>query len=157
MSTIPLTPGINSGLTEGISLVTSANHVHHSTGNTRVNYPYYSITKAWKPTQQLCQHMTTLIPWLQHCNIYTWVNYYTTMRTQLTQKVRTTLKCHGCITGGCKSNDFTIGGSPALQLHIRDILHEFTNVFSYNVKGKAMAVPPMTFTVKSALLRFETL
>ena len=31
-------------LTEGISLMTSANHVHHSTCNTRANYPYYSIT-----------------------------------------------------------------------------------------------------------------
>ena len=35
------TPGINAnpGLTEGISLQTSANHVHHSTGNTRGSYP----------------------------------------------------------------------------------------------------------------------
>jgi hypothetical protein len=34
-----------------------------------------------------------------------------------------------------------------IQLRIRDILHEFRDIFSYNVKGKAMAVPPMTFTV----------
>ena len=34
-----------------------------------------------------------------------------------------------------------------IQLRIRDILHEFRDIFSYNVKGKAMVVPPMTFTV----------
>ena len=38
------------------------------------------------------------------------------------------------ITGGCKNYDFTIGGSPALQLRIRDIRHEFNEMFSYNVK-----------------------
>jgi len=51
------------------------------------------------------------------------------------------------ITGGCKNNDFTIGDSPALQLRIRDILPEFNDILSYNVKGKAIAVPPMTITV----------
>jgi len=51
------------------------------------------------------------------------------------------------LTGGGKNNDFTIGGSPELQLRIRDILHDFRDIFSYNVKGKAMAVPPMAFTV----------
>jgi len=51
------------------------------------------------------------------------------------------------LTGGCKNNDFTIGGSPAIQLRIRDIFHKFSDIFSYNVKGKAMADPPMTFTV----------
>jgi hypothetical protein len=51
------------------------------------------------------------------------------------------------LTGGGNNNDFTIVGSPEIQLRIRDILHEFSDIFRYNVKGKAMAVPPMTFTV----------
>ena len=50
------------------------------------------------------------------------------------------------LTGGGNNNDFTIGGSPEIQLRIRDILHEFRDIFSYNVKGKAMVVPPMTVT-----------
>jgi hypothetical protein len=50
------------------------------------------------------------------------------------------------LTGGGNNNNFMIGGSPDIQLGIRDILHEFRDIFSYNVKGKAM-VPPMTFTV----------
>ena len=45
------------------------------------------------------------------------------------------------ITNGC-TNDFTIGGSPALQLRIREILYEFNDIFSLIVKVKAMAVPP---------------
>jgi hypothetical protein len=45
-------------------------------------------------------------------------------------------------TNGCTNNDFTIGGFPALQLRLREILHEFNNIFIYNVKEKAMAVPP---------------
>ena len=51
------------------------------------------------------------------------------------------------LRGGYNNNDFTIGGSPEIQLRIRGILHEFRDIFSYNVKGKAMDVPPMTFTV----------
>ena len=46
------------------------------------------------------------------------------------------------LTGGSNNNDFTIGGSPEIQIRIRDILNEFWNIFSHNVKGKAMAVPP---------------
>ena len=45
------------------------------------------------------------------------------------------------LTGGCNNNDFTIVGSSEMQLRIRDILHEFSDIFRYNVKSKAMAVP----------------
>ena len=46
------------------------------------------------------------------------------------------------LTGGGNNNDFTIGGYPEIQLRIRDILHDFRDIFSYNVKGQPMAVPP---------------
>ena len=38
------------------------------------------------------------------------------------------------LTGGYNNNDFTIGGAPEIQLRIRDILHEFSDIFSYNAK-----------------------
>ena len=34
------------------------------------------------------------------------------------------------LTGGGNNNDFTIGGSPKIQLRIRDILHNFRDIFS---------------------------
>jgi hypothetical protein len=48
---------------------------------------------------------------------------------------------------GQTNDDFTIGGSAELQQRIRKILHEYEDIFSFNVKGKAMLVPPMEFTV----------
>ena len=43
---------------------------------------------------------------------------------------------------------FIIGGFPALQLLIRDTTTPRVNdILSYNVKGKAMTLPTMTFTV----------
>ena len=39
------------------------------------------------------------------------------------------------------NNDNTIGGHPEFQQQIRQLQHE------YDVKGKAMSVPSMTFTV----------
>ena len=44
------------------------------------------------------------------------------------------------VINGCP-DEFTIGVSPALQLRIREILHEFNNFFSYNVKGKRSPCP----------------
>ena len=73
------------------------------------------------------------------------------MRMPLTQDGPNDIDVSRMITGGCKNNDFTIGGSPALQLRIRDKLQEFNDIFSCNVKGKAMAVPPMTFTVNKVV------
>ena len=51
------------------------------------------------------------------------------------------------VTGGQTNNDFTIRGSPEFQQQIRNLLTEYDDIFSFNVKGKAMAIPPMHFTV----------
>ena len=51
------------------------------------------------------------------------------------------------IPNGTANNDYTIGGHPEFQKQIRQLLQEYDDIFSYNVKGKAMSVPPMTFTV----------
>ena len=51
---------------------------------------------------------------------------------------------------GQTNDDFTIGGSFDLQQRIRKLLHEYADIFSFNVKGKAMSVPPMEFTVDTA-------
>ena len=48
---------------------------------------------------------------------------------------------------GQTNDDFTIGGSVDLQQRIRTQLTEYAYIFSFNVKGKAMSVPPMEFTV----------
>ena len=48
---------------------------------------------------------------------------------------------------GQRNDDFTIGGPVDLQQRIRKILHDYEDIFSFNVKGKAMSVPPMKFTV----------
>ena len=50
------------------------------------------------------------------------------------------------VTNGTANNDYTIGDNPEFQKQIRQLLHEYDDIFSYNVKGKAMSVP-MTFTV----------
>ena len=46
---------------------------------------------------------------------------------------------------GTANNDYTIGGHPEFQQQIRQLLHEYDDIFSYNVKGKAMSVPPNDF------------
>ena len=48
---------------------------------------------------------------------------------------------------GQTNDDFTIGGSANLQQRIRTLLTDYVDIFSFNVKGKAMSVPPMEFTV----------
>jgi hypothetical protein len=48
---------------------------------------------------------------------------------------------------GQTNDDFTIGGSAHLQQRIRALLTEYADIFSFNVKGKAMSVPPMELTV----------
>jgi hypothetical protein len=47
-------------------------------------------------------------------------------------------------------NDGNIRGSPRLQEHIRALIAEYSDIFSASVKGRAMDVPPMTFTVDNA-------
>ena len=44
-------------------------------------------------------------------------------------------------------HDCQIGSEPSLQQPIRELLTDFQDIFSCNVKGKAMDVPPMEFTV----------
>jgi len=51
------------------------------------------------------------------------------------------------VTGDQTNNDFMIGGPPEFQQRIRNVLTEYDDIFSFNVKGKSMAVPPMHFTV----------
>ena len=51
------------------------------------------------------------------------------------------------VPNGTANNDYTTGGNPEFQKQIRQLLQEYDDIFSYNVKGKAMSVPPMTFTV----------
>ena len=51
------------------------------------------------------------------------------------------------VQNGTADNDYTIGRHPAFQEQIRQLLHEYDDIFCYKVKGKAMSVPLMTFTV----------
>jgi len=46
------------------------------------------------------------------------------------------------VPNGTANNDYTIGGNPEFQKRIRQLLTEYDDIFSYNVKGKAMSVPP---------------
>ena len=46
-----------------------------------------------------------------------------------------------------RSMDYDLGGSSNLQQHLIALMEEYRDIFSYNVKGKAMQVPPMQFTV----------
>ena len=48
---------------------------------------------------------------------------------------------------GSLNDDFEIGGPPELQADFRLFLQEYSDIFSYSVKGKAMDVPPMHFQV----------
>ena len=48
---------------------------------------------------------------------------------------------------GETNDDFTIGASADLQQRIRTLITEYADIFSFNVMGKAMSIPPMEFTV----------
>ena len=41
-----------------------------------------------------------------------------------------------------------IGGCPYLQQQIKQIMHDYQHIFSYNVKGKSMFVPFMQLSVQ---------
>ena len=51
------------------------------------------------------------------------------------------------VPNGTANNDYTIGGLPELQKQIRQLLHEYDDIYSDNVKGKGIFVPPMAFIV----------
>ena len=51
------------------------------------------------------------------------------------------------VPNGTANKDYTVGGNPEFQQRIRQLLNEYDDIFSYNVKGNAMSVPPTTFTV----------
>jgi hypothetical protein len=51
------------------------------------------------------------------------------------------------MTENAPNDDYTIGGSPELQSGIRALIGEYKDIFSYSVKGKAVNVPSMEFTV----------
>ena len=46
-----------------------------------------------------------------------------------------------------KNKDYDLGGSSYQQQHLVYFIYEYQDIFSYNVKGKAMQVPPMQFSV----------
>jgi len=78
------------------------------------------------------------------------LSYYTAMMIPQTRTDQTTSSCPALVRivmSGQPNNGFTIGGSPEFQQRIRKLLHEYDDMFSYNVKGKAMTVSPITFTV----------
>ena len=45
------------------------------------------------------------------------------------------------------NGDFKLGGSPTSQAKLRALIKQYSDIFSNSVKGKAMAVPPMEFTI----------
>ena len=49
------------------------------------------------------------------------------------------------------NNDYQLGGSVQLQTALRALISEFSDIFSYSVKGKAMDVPPMEFNIDRSL------
>ena len=48
------------------------------------------------------------------------------------------------------NKDYTLGGTPALQSKLHTLIQQYSDIFSYSVKGKAMDVPPMEFTIDHA-------
>jgi hypothetical protein len=54
------------------------------------------------------------------------------------------------ILPGKTNDDFTIGGYIDLQQRIRTLLTDYADIFSFNVKGKAISVPPMEFPIDAA-------
>ena len=51
------------------------------------------------------------------------------------------------MNGAARDDDYTIGGSTILQKELHSLIKEYDDIFSYSVKGKSMAVPPMQFEV----------
>jgi hypothetical protein len=51
------------------------------------------------------------------------------------------------MTGSARNDDYTIGGSPALQENLHTLIKENNDIFSYSVKGWSMDVLPMEFDV----------
>ena len=49
------------------------------------------------------------------------------------------------------NNDYQLGGSASLHNALHALIAEFSDIFSYSVKGKAMDVPPMEFTIDRSL------
>jgi len=52
---------------------------------------------------------------------------------------------------GAALTDYDIDGSPYLRRKIQLAMHEYRDIFSYNVKGKAMLVPLIQFSVQLRL------
>ena len=55
------------------------------------------------------------------------------------------------MNGSARNDDYTIGGSPALQDKLHALIKEYDDIFSYSVKGRSMDVPPMEFDVDKKL------
>ena len=55
------------------------------------------------------------------------------------------------MNGSARNDDYTIGGSPALQEDLHALIKEYDDIFSYSVKGRSMHVPPMEIDVDKKL------
>ena len=55
------------------------------------------------------------------------------------------------MNGSARNDDYTIGGSPALQDNLHALIREYDDISSYSVKGRSMDVPPMEFDVDKKL------
>ena len=55
------------------------------------------------------------------------------------------------MNGSARSDDYTIGGSLALQDNLHALIKEYEDIFSYSVKGRSMDVPPMEIDVDEKL------
>ena len=53
-----------------------------------------------------------------------------------------------CMAQGHTLTDYDMVGSPYLRRKIQMLMHEYREIFSYNVIGKAMLVPLMNFSVQ---------
>jgi len=59
------------------------------------------------------------------------------------------------MNGTARNDDYTIGGSPALQKHLHALIKEYDDIVSCSVRGKSMEVPPMEFDVDKKLWEAE--
>jgi len=48
------------------------------------------------------------------------------------------------------NDDYTVGGSDYLQSQLRGLIEEYSDIFSYLVKGLSMDVLPIEFTVNAS-------
>ena len=55
------------------------------------------------------------------------------------------------MNGSARNDDYTIGGSPALQENLHALRKEYDDIFSYSVKGSSMDVPSIEFDVDRML------